>query len=558
MSEDSAGDADLIVRGVVRTMDSDRPRVEAFAVRGGKIAAIGRERDIHALAGPGTRLVEAADGIVLPGLIDVHSHIGFGGQAAAWELPLPLAVDPGEILAAVSSWAAMLGPGEWVIGGVVISPVFRAMGTRAMLEALDNASLGRPVMLRDDSLHNRWVNSRALEILGINAASPDPAGGAYARDADGPVGLLLEQASTEAELAVRRSIRDTWERDLKSARTAIAIFNAAGITATQDAATMGAWLDVFNELDRRGQLNAWLVGSLPAREFIESGPTGPALFDTAAARRTAHVRPDFVKAVLDGVPMTRTSKFLDPYQPSPETDGHRCPFHGDGLFTDQELRDTFEAAISRGLNVKLHATGDATVRQALNNIELMRERYGDVTIFHIAHPEFVHPDDVARFDALGVIADASPMLWFPGPMNAVIAQQVQPHYMERIWPFADLCEAGAVVAAGSDWPVAAPAPDPWLSIQTMITRRGIDPAFPGTLAVGQALNREAAFAAHTVNAARAMGLGNVTGKLSPGMSADFILVDQDVFTVPVERIRATRVKQTWFNGRLVHDVFGAN
>lgn len=306
--------------------------------------------------------MEAADGIVMPGLIDVHSHVGFGGQAAAWELSLPPTFGTDEILAAVGDWAAGLGPGEWVIGGVVISPVFRAMGTREMLEALDKASLGRPVMLRDDSLHNRWVNSRALEILGINAASPDPAGGTYVRDADGPVGLLLEQASTEVELAVRRSIRDTRERDLQSALAAIAIFSAAGITATQDAATMGAWLDVFNELDRQGQQNAWLVGSLPAREFIESGPAGPALFDTVAARRTAHVRPDFVKAVLDGVPMTRTSKFLVPYQPGPETDGHRCPFHGHGLFTDQELRDTLEAAISRGLNVS--CTPPATQRSA--------------------------------------------------------------------------------------------------------------------------------------------------------------------------------------------------
>lgn len=188
----------------------------------------------------------------------------------------------------------------------------------------------------------------------------------------------------------------------------------------------------------------------------------------------------------------------------------------------------------------------------------MRERYGDGPVFHIAHPEFVHPDDVARFGTLGVIADASPVLWCLGPMNAVIAQQVQPHYMERIWPFADLCGAGAVVAAGSDWPVAASAPDPWLSIQTMITRRGIDPVFPGTLAAGQALSRGAAFAAHTVNAAQAMGLGNVTGKLSLGMSADFILVNQDILTVPVERIHATRVKQTWFNGRLVHDADSTN
>ncbi|HEX3514132.1 MAG TPA: amidohydrolase, partial [Trebonia sp.] len=527
MSEKPVTGVSHIVRGAVCTMNAAQPWAEAFAVSYGKIVAVGDEADVAALAGPRTRVIDTGDGMVMPGLIDVHSHVGFGGQAAAWELSLPPMSGPDEILAAVGDWAARLGTDEWAVGGVVTSPVFHAMGNREMLAALDKASMGRPVMLRDDSLHNRLVNSRALEILGIHAESGDPAGGSYARDAEGPVGLLLGQPSTDAELAVRQSIGDCLDRDLRSVRTAVAIFNAVGVTAAQDAATMGAWLDVFNYLDQAGQLNAWIVGSMPAREFIESGPVGPALFETAAARRSAHVRPDFVKAVLDGVPMTRTSNFLDPYKPDPfgpggQADGCRCQFHGSGLFTDDDLGGLLEAAVSRGLNVKLHATGDGTVRQALDAIQLMRERHGDGPVFHIAHPEFVHPDDVGRFAGLRVVADASPVLWFPGAINSVIAQQVQDHYMDRIWPFADLHAAGALVAAGSDWPVAAPAPDPWLSMETMVTRRGIDPAFPGTLAPAQALSLETAVAAHTVNAARAAGLADVTGQLSPGLSADFI------------------------------------
>jgi hypothetical protein len=551
-------DADLIVRGAVYTMDVARPVAEAFAVRDGKVAAVGDVAEMMALAGPRTRVTHSGDGMVMPGIVDIHSHVGFGGQAAAWELPLPPTFGPYEILSAVSDWAEGLGPDDWVVGGTVISPVFHAMGTREMLAALDKASQGRPVMLRDDSLHNRWVNSRALEILGADALSLDPVGGTYLRDALGPVGLLFGQASTGAELAARQSIGDWRHRDLRSARTAVKILNAAGITATQDAATMGAWLDVFGELDRTGQLNAWIVGSMPAREFIESGRVGPALFDTAAARRSAHVRPDFVKAILDGVPMTRTSKFLDPYKPDPfaaggESSGLNCPFHGSGLFTDEELQNVLEAALSRGLNVKLHATGDGTVRQALDATQRMRERYGNGPIFHIAHPEFVHPDDVSRFAELHVIADASPALWSPGPLNALIGRHVPDHYMERIWPFAELHAAGALIAAGSDWPVAAPAPDPWLSLEAMVTRRGVDPAFPGTLARRQALSLGAAIAAHTVNAAWAAGLAKVTGRLSPGMSADFIILDRDLFTIPVDEIHAAQVRETWFSGCLVHD-----
>jgi predicted amidohydrolase YtcJ len=174
-------------------------------------------------------------------------------------------------------------------------------------------------------------------------------------------------------------------------------------------------------------------------------------------------------------------------------------------------------------------------------------------VFHVAHPEFVHPDDVARFADLGAVADASPVLWFPNPMNGIIAQQVQDHYLERIWPLRDLHDAGTLVAAGSDWPVAMPVPNPWLSIETMVTRRSPDPAFPGSLAAEQALDLHTALRAHTVNAAQAMGLAQQTGQLSAGMSADFIVLDRNLFDIPIEQVHQIQVQQTWFAGRLVHD-----
>jgi predicted amidohydrolase YtcJ len=553
---ESALTADVIVRGgPVYTLSKARPWAESFAVRDGRIVAVGPESDVLALRGARTRVLDAAGGMVLPGLVDVHSHLGFGGQAAAWELNLAPRSAVREILASVRQWAERLGPDEWVVGGVVSSPVFHAMANRDMLAALDEAGAGRPVLLRDDSLHNRWVNSRALRLLGIDVTSPDPPGGSYARDEQGrPVGLLLGQPSTAAELAARASAGDPHARDLHSARTAVSIFNSVGVTATQDAATMGAWLDVFTELDRADQLDAWIVASMPAREFVESGPVGTALFDTAPSRRSAHVRPDFVKGLLDGVPMTRTSKFLDPYKPDPfASAASACPFHGEGLFSDDELHQLLEDAIARGLHAKLHATADATVRQVLDAVAIMRERHGGDPVFHVAHPEFVHPDDLARFGELDVVADVSPVLWFPNPMNDVIAAQVQDHYLTAIWPLRSLHAGGALVAAGSDWPVATPVPNPWLSIETMVTRRNPDPAFPGVLAGDQALDLPTALAAHTVNPARAMGLQQEIGRIEPGMSADFVILDRNLFTVPVERIHDTRVRQTWFAGRLVHD-----
>ena len=558
MSPRSAGPATLVVRNAnVHTLDPAMPRARAFAVRDGRIITVGADADVDELIGTDTEVIDAAGGLVMPGLVDVHSHVGFGGQQSAWELTLPPGADLPQILRTVADRAGEIGPDDWVVGGTVISPVFQSVATREALRALDDAARGRPVLLRDDSLHNRWVNSRALEIMGVDATTPDPVGGRYVRDEDGVhVGQLLEAPSTDAELAVRRSVPDAHARDLVSVRTAVSIFNSVGVTATQDAATMGAWLDVFVELDRIGALDAWIVGSLPAREFVESGPVGVELFDSVGQRRSAHVRPDFVKAVLDGVPMTRTSKFLEPYKPDPwaPPSTHQCPFTGNGLFTDEELLDVLDAAVSRGLHAKLHATADGTVRQALDVIATMRERYGHGAVFHIAHPEFIDPDDVARFRELDVVADLSPVLWFPNPMNDIIAMQVQSHYLDRIWPLRELQDAGALLAAGSDWPVAMAAPNPWLSIETMITRRNPDGAVPGVLCGDQAIDLASAVRAHTVNPARAMGLGQEIGRIKTGFSADFILPDQDIFEIPIGRIHSTRVRQTWFAGRLVYDV----
>ena len=550
-------EADLVVRGVpIHTMDPDRPLAEAMAVRGGRIAAVGTEAEVLTVCGPTTRSVVPDAAMVLPGLVDGHTHLGFAGRQVAWELSLSPMSGPAEILAEVRERAGRLGPDEWVVGGIVGGAVLDAVGTPEALAALDEASLGRPVLLRDDSMHNRWVNSRALALMGVTASSPDPPDGRYGRDARGElVGLLYEGASTRAEAAVRAHTPDARARDLHSVRTAVCILNSLGITATMDAATMGVWLDAFTELDNAGELTTWIVACMAAREFVDPGVAGPELFATAARRRSAHVRPDFVKAVLDGVPMTRSALFLEPYADVVHGDAatHGCGFYGHSFYTDEELHDLLEHAVSHGLHAKLHATGDGTVRQALDAVARVRARHGAGPVFHVAHPEFVHPDDVARFAELGVVADASPALWFPHLMNTIIGAQRGAHGLERIWPLRELHAAGALLAAGSDWPAATLRPDPWLSIETMVTRRNPDPAFPGTLGPDQAVDLPTALRAHTVNPARAMGLGDQTGQLRPGLSADFIAIDQHLLDVPVDQIHRTQVRQTWFAGTLVYE-----
>jgi predicted amidohydrolase YtcJ len=276
---------------------------------------------------------------------------------------------------------------------------------------------------------------------------------------------------------------------------------------------------------------------------------GEALFALRAQYRSRHVRPDFVKLFMDGVPTTRTAAMLTPYISSKM---HGCGFCGDGLISKGELARWIARAEQLGLGVKVHCTGDAAVRDTLDAVEMVRTVNGPGRLHHIAHASFIDPADIPRFRALNVAADLSPIIWYPGPIMDAIRAVVPKERADRYWPNRDLHEAGALLAAGSDWPVIS-NPDPWLGIEGMLTRRDPSGRFDGALWPEQALDLETVLGIYTINAARAMGLGDVTGSLEPGKSADFIVIDRDLFAAAPEDVADTKVLSTWFEGRCVYE-----
>ncbi|HEY3480807.1 MAG TPA: amidohydrolase family protein, partial [Streptomyces sp.] len=308
--------ADLVVTGGrIRTQDPERPWAEALAVRDGVLAAVGSTADVEALIGPDTVVHDVGGKLVVPGLIDGHVHLNLGGSQAAFELPLLPTDDLAEILRKVRDWAEKLAPGAWVVGGIIGSTVLDGLTDGGVLTRLDEAAGGRPVLLRDDSMHNRWVSSPTFDAMGVRADSPDPEGGRYVRDTNGKLtGVLHEAASAQAESAFARSITDLPARTATAVRRAIEVLNGYGVTSAQEAATMLGPATALHALEESGELNARVVLSAPARPFLEDGVTGEDLFARLEKLRGELVRPDFVKIVLDGVPMTRTTALLAPYR----------------------------------------------------------------------------------------------------------------------------------------------------------------------------------------------------------------------------------------------------
>ena len=546
-----SGPLDLVVLGGrIWTQVPQHPWADALGVRDGRISAVGTAEEVLALAGDGTEEYRLDGELVMPGLIDGHVHLNLGGGQAAFELPLLPSDGIDEILVKVRDWAARLEPDAWVVGGIVGSTAMDKITDAGVLARLDEASLGHPVLLRDDTMHNRWVSSRALELMGVGAESSDPEGGHYVRDAQGRLtGVLHERASAEAEKAFVASVDDLQSRIRTSIATAVRILNGFGVTTAQEAATMAGPAHALADLASTGELTARVVLSTPARPFLEEGVVGDELIAEVASLRSDLVRPDFVKIVLDGVPMTRTTALLSPYKCHHGEE----PFTGEIYWTLEDLIAQLERCHELGLGAKLHATGDASVRRVLDAAERLRAHRGSEIRLQIAHAEYVDPKDVARFAELDVVADLSPYIWYPSVIQQSIADQVPEEIVDASWPVRDLIDAGALVAAGSDWPCAAPTPDPWTGLQTLVTRRNPDPAVPGALNPAQAVTLEEAIAAFTTNPAEAMGLGAETGRLEPGYSADFIVLDRNLFEIDVDDIHRTQVLRTYFSGAVVYE-----
>lgn len=536
---------DLIVTGArVYTVDAERPWAEAFAVSAGRITAVGDRGEVERLAGPGTRVRDLGGGFVMPGLTDVHNHHFLAGKEDLFELALPTGAGLDGILAAVRGYAERLPASAWVVGGPWASDRLAEINSAEALAALDEAAGGRPVVLSDDSHHNRWVSTRALELAGV---APGTSG--VVSDADGRLtGVLLEAAGLPVAELQATAAGLTPEEERLAAQRGIEILSSFGVTAFQDAGVSTHIMGALRALDEARELNAWVVSSMLINdEIFGFAEIGEELVFSGERFRTEHHRPDFVKIFLDGVPPTRTAAFIEPYLPD---DAHGDRFHGQPLLAPDELAMWLRRVAAHGLSAKIHCTGDASVHAVLNAVEELRAEGITEPRYQVAHGQFVHPDDVPRFGALGVDADISPFIWVPGPIAQAIALVLPAERAERMQPNRSLLESGAVVAGGSDWPVS-PSPNAWEGIQGLVTRADPSGAYPGTLWPEQAITLAQAIRAFTLAGAISMGLGEETGSLTVGKSADFVLLDADPFERAANELVRTEVLETWFAGSRV-------
>jgi predicted amidohydrolase YtcJ len=555
---DPSGPADLVLAGGgVYTVDAVRSRADAVAVRGGRIVAVGSDADVGPLIGPSTDVVDLRGRLVLPGFQDSHVHAPSAGLDRM-RIDLSDAHGLDEYRALIAAYAAEHRDAEWLLGGGWAMDVFP--GGTPTKDVLDQIAPDRPAFINNRDNHAAWVNSPALELSGVDAATPDPADGRIERGADGaPAGTLHEGAMN----LVRRLVpRSTLEEQIEGLLIGQRYLHSLGVTAWQDAivgeySTLQDAFDAYVTAAERGLLTARVRGAL----WFERGKgleQVPFLLDRRERSRVGRFEATSVKIMADGVCENFTAAMLQPYL---DGHGHATDNRGIPFFDEDELRDAAVALDREGFQVHVHAIGDRAVRMALDAFEAARSANGFADHrHHIAHIQVVHPDDVPRFGALRVTANAQP-LWaaLEPQMSELTIPFIGPERTSWQYPFRSLLRSGAPMSFGSDWPVSSP--NPLWEIHVAVNRE--EPAgYPYGLGEGAFLPHERldlpeAVAAATMGSAFVNHLDADTGSIEVGKLADLVVLDRDPFEHPVSEIADPLVDLTFVEGEAVFERAGA-
>lgn len=536
----------LFINGAIRTMDRARPTAEAIAAdASGRILALGTTAELRDLAGPDTTVVDLGGRFVMPGIVDFHMHVISGMTTRLRSFAIDADDDFEAVLMRVRKAAEGKPEGAWLTGsayGATALADIEKLGIEAK-RLLDEASGGRPVLLTHGSLHGAFANGAALAAAGIDASTADPAGGRIVRVDGEATGLLEESAMWIVDGAVP-ALGDGEIVDV--ARAAVGYFNSVGVTGFSDAQSTPEMIAAFRTLDNAGELSTWAGFHLSASRTCSTWSKEAEEF---LSRHEAACGPHMVagnaKIFLDGVPSLKTAAMIAAYPGTNE--------HGEMYLSPDELFAEIAAHDRQGIGVKVHAVGDAAICRVLDAVERVRAENGDNGPWHhIAHGQYIPHEDIPRMKRLRVIADLNPPMWFVNHASLAHERVVGKERYATVWPIRTMLEAGVTMAVGSDWMTVFPELSPWQSLAGLLTRADPSGRLPGVHSPHEAITLDQALPLMTRNGAQGMGLGDKTGQLAPGFSADFIVLDRDLHAVEPRAIADTKVLKTFFEGREVY------
>ncbi len=541
-----SGTADRVfISGAVYTVDADRSWAEAVAVSDGTIVFVGSNVLAKHWIGDRTEVTDLDGQMLLPGFHDSHTHILIGDTTDE-ECDLLRIPSVEDIEAKLRECTQLEGFGEerWIDGSGWADWFWpRGEPDKALLDELFP---DRPVYLESSFGHNAWVNSRALELAGIHAETRAGADGIIVRDpATGEATGALHDA---AKMLVQKVMPEmTREYELKRIATAIDMAHRYGVTATIEPGIDEKLMEPILEL--------YDVGRFDLRSVVSVSPINwqPGAFDDGIleflekrdAWRRDNIDVDSVKFYTDGVIESGTGALLEPYEDGSLGLGPR-------FYTQEKINEYFTHFDAMGLQIHVHAIGDAGVRMALNGIAAARAANGDLgNRHHFTHLQLVSEQDRPRFGELDVGATFQSLWAYPDP--SAIELDLPMLGEERTWqmyPIGSIHRAGGRINGGSDYFVTSM--NPLLAIEVAITRQDPYTNDGPALDENERMDLASMIDAYTINGAYTMSLENEQGSIEVGKRADLVVLDRNLFDIPASEISDANVTMTIFDGRTVY------
>ena len=526
-ANDALGPAELVVTGAnVLTMDASSGTAQALAVRGNRFLAVGSDDDVLALAGRGTKRIDARGMTVTPGFIDAHSHPLFAEEAVGANVNLRRIAD---VKTALSQQAANTPPGHWVRGVMYDDTKFEDERPLDRLD-IDDAVPDHPVYVGHRGGHTGVVNSMAFELAGVTNDTPDPEGGRFFRENGELTGKVAEHARA-AFFEV-----GTWpviDRAVRQQAATISSRNmaAVGLTSTTDA--YGTYDDLVAYQDARD------AGELYFRlSFMPGGNSEAYRGFKAAGLRTGFgdefIRIGAVKFSADGSASERTMYMSTPYEGTDD--------HGILTMNQEQIDAAVDDAVEHGFRVGIHANGDLTIDMVLRAYErVLKQHDGPNPRHRIEHCSLINDELLQRIKAAGVV---------PAPFYTYAHYHGNkwvdygPEKMESMFAHKSFLDAGIPVAPASDY---TPGPyEPMMAIQSMVTRKDLRGRVWGP---SQRISVSDAMRICTVHGAYASFEEGIKGSITAGKLADFVILENDPHSVDPDEIVNIRVLQTVMGGQ---------
>ena len=539
--------ADIIYKnGKIYTVNIAQPWEQAVALKDGKILAVGSDEAIASSIGESTKVIDLEGKFMMPGLHDAHVHIEQAYKAdmlGDQMLTFPVDVASIKELQELLKEYADKNPDLKVLFAQSLpQDIFpNSSPTKAFI---DEVIPDRPVVILSDTGHEGLLNSKALEIEGIVASTQTPKGGTIDKDANGePTGYFREMAA--GIWAWKYYPQVSPEEHKKGLQATIAYLNSIGVTSIKQQHAKNPIAIAAQSLEKEGNLNARIALSWSWKGPLEPMPIEEQekMINERGRFSSDMIKTEFVKLSLDGNVGT-TGYVLEPYI---GTNNRGLPVYtnDDDLFAEVEKFDLM------GLGISAHATGDAANRQLIDAIDYVNQKHHRVQGRHqLSHASLIHPDDYSRLKDLDITVEFSPVVWFQTPYTIAVTSLLGPERMDRWYPMKSVIENEGRIALASDGPLMWQ--DTFTRLQGAITRK--DPSKDEeALALNEAIDLPEAIKAMTINSAYIMNQDDQVGSIEKGKYADLIILDKNLFEIPVEEISTTKVLKTILAGRVVFD-----